>query len=95
MTNDNVLEILYILHKKKQYYAIQKDAKNKPKSKLNNCDNVDCCITNPSAWKREKKNLKNIWETNCKWRTKKGSSDTKKFVEKFNLRNKLNKSSVN
>ena len=54
--DDNVLEISYILHKKKEYYAIKEDAKNKPKSKLNNSDNLDCCIANASAWKREKKN---------------------------------------
>ena len=53
--NDKVLEISYILHKKKIYYAIKEDPKNKSKSKLNNSDNLDCCITNPSAGKREKK----------------------------------------
>ena len=55
--DDNVLEISYILHKKKEYYAIKKDAKNKPKSKLNS-DNLECWITNPSAWKREKNKKK-------------------------------------
>ena len=48
-----MLEI-YILHKKKEY-AIKEDAKTKPESKLNNSDNLDCCIKNPSAWKSEKK----------------------------------------
>ena len=52
---DDVLEISYILHKKKEYYAIKEDAKNKPISKLNDSDNIDCCITNSSTWKREKK----------------------------------------
>ena len=50
-----MLGISYILHKKKEHYAIKEDAKNKPKTKLNNSDNLDCCITNPSTWKREKK----------------------------------------
>ena len=50
-----MLEISNILHKKKIYYAIKEDPKNKSKSKLNNSDNLDCCITNPSAGKREKK----------------------------------------
>ena len=50
-----MLEISYIVYKKKDYYAIKEDAKNKPKSKLNNSDNLDCCITNPSILKREKK----------------------------------------
>ena len=43
------------MQKKKEYYAIKEDANNKPKSKLNS---LDCCITNPSAWKREKKKKK-------------------------------------
>ena len=50
-----MLEISYILQKKKEYYAIKEDAKNTPKSKLNNSDNLDYCTTNPSIWKREKK----------------------------------------
>ena len=42
------------MQKKKEYYTIKEDAKNKPKSKLYNSDNLDCCVTNPSAWKKEK-----------------------------------------
>ena len=52
--DDNVLEIS--LHKQKEYYAIKEDAKNKPKSKLNNSENLEqSSITNPSARKKEKK----------------------------------------
>ena len=53
-----MLDISYILHKKKKYYAIKEDPINKPKSKFNNSGNLDCCITNPSAWKGEKKQKK-------------------------------------
>ena len=38
-----MLEISYILYKKKEYYTIKEDAKNKPKSKLSNSENLDCC----------------------------------------------------
>ena len=55
--DDNVLEISYILHKKREY-AIKEDAKNK--SKLNNSDNIDCYIKNPSTWKREEKKGKKL-----------------------------------
>ena len=58
-----MLEISYIVYKKKDYYAIKEDAKNKPKSKLNNSDNLDNCITNPYAWKREKnKKTRKVFE---------------------------------
>ena len=87
----------YILHKKEEFYAIKGDAKNKPKLKLNNSYNPDCYITSTSTWKtgkKEKKTRKTFEKQIANEELKKRSSDTQNLVKKFNLKNKLNKSSV-
>ena len=91
-----MLEISYILHRKKEYYAIKEDAKNKPKSESNNSDNFDCCIKNPSTWKREKKKKKTrkIFEKQIANKELKKDLQTPKSLSKNYLQKQTKKSPV-
>ena len=76
------------MHKKKEYYAKKEDAKNKPKSKLNNSDNLDCCITIPFAWKREKKKkTRKIFQKQIANEELKKDLQTPKSCQKIQLEN--------